>query len=150
MEKLKIAEYFDSIVNKIDIFTETKILLNQALNDFYNDRRQKQIELVREIEKKNLLRNDRVKKKINNAGEERDTVEGGFCFVVEFADMLFLAITNRHVSQEEQDLLRLMLRWPNLSYREREKTLSDNYKNGSRGFKVISLSHNKNLKNYIY
>lgn len=124
MEKLRITQYFDSIINEIDILTETKIQQNQAFEEFYNERRQKQIDILKEFEQENLLR---VENTLNTGkkSEESNNADGRFWSVIEFADTWFLVRSNKNITPEEKELFRVLLRWPNSTACERLKFLSD-------------------------
>lgn len=109
MLRLKLTEYFDSVVNEIDLFTETRIQQDHRLEKWWNDRREEQIEAIRRIERTCLARDKRDQGNVESQG----FVE--YCFTFIYADMLFLAQANRYVTSQEQELLEAQLNWQNLS-----------------------------------
>ena len=48
--RLEIVKYFDSIINDLDIFTETKIAGDNGLEKVLNERRDEQIKYIRRVE----------------------------------------------------------------------------------------------------
>lgn len=124
MDRLRITEYFDSVINEIDLFTERKCQQDQRWEKFGNDRREEQIKVVKEMERKRL--------ELANGGEKTEEesvrVKGGFCFGLEFSGLWFLVITNRQVSQEEKELFKVLIEWPGLSYIERLRALTKSNK----------------------
>lgn len=128
MDKLRITDYFDSVINQIDIFTETEIKEESSMEKPFNERRQIQIEAIKAIEQKNLMRVESLASKIRKGDDESipcDEALKDYCFVVEFGKILFLATAGRQISNEEQTLLQTLLRWPYSSHREILEQLTD-------------------------
>lgn len=107
------TEYFDSVVNQIDVFVETKIQTRETPEEWWNKRRDEQIEAIRQIEQACLGQVSRLERIDETDWKERVFVE--YCFTVEYADMIFVARANRYVQPDEIDLLKMRLKWIELT-----------------------------------
>lgn len=118
MLRLKVVEYFDSVINQIDLFTETKILQKDTKisEEWLNKRRDRQIEAVKQIEQACLTQLAEVKKENEREWKEKVFVE--YCFVVEYRRLLFLATSKRYVDSNEIEFVTNRLRWDVLSENE--------------------------------
>lgn len=107
--RLEIAEYFDSVVNEIDLFTEKKLQHDETgtPEDWWNTRRESQIEEVRRIERACLSRLNKIKSNQEEIRTKKAFVE--YCFTVEFGDLLFLAKANRYVDPKEIGLFKFFI-----------------------------------------
>ena len=106
MSRLAIAENFDSVINQIDLFTETKIqetAQRQGLDEeWWNRRRDEQLKVIGEIQQACLAQASRRCK-------EDMFVE--YCFTVEYAEMLYLVRAKSHVESSEIEMISNRLRW---------------------------------------
>ena len=59
------TNYYSSLINKLDIEAETRIIKNLSIKDAFNDRREQFINKIKQIENKNLTN----LKKLNNMAE---------------------------------------------------------------------------------
>lgn len=107
--KLKIIEYYDSVVNEIDVFTENYLLLNnvqteQYLMDKANLTREKMIKVIRQIEAQNL--NDTSSRA--NLLNDNQLFDKNFCFVVKFYSKL-LTQSESETSKKDKENAQLEL-----------------------------------------
>lgn len=120
MLKVRITEYFESIVNQIDIFTEIKIQQDELAACRLNERRDEQIRFIKAIESASLVRV--AKLNIGPENNESDLISKVLeetCFVVEFAGLLFLASVDRFVDSDEIDVFKKLIMWSDMSDAER-------------------------------
>ena len=132
MLRLRVAEYFDSVVNEIDLYTETKIqsIKTQTEEDWWNKRRQEQIDEVRRIERACLdhVNTLKVEEKEIESGEWMKRVFVEYCFTVNFDGLVYLVKANRYVEPKEKRFLDVNL---------------------SKGDKVVNVEINKDQVNII-
>ena len=113
MLRLQIVEHFDEVINEVDLFTEKKIQSRkyQSEEDWWNKRRQDQIDEIRQIERACLNNAETlsVKEGEMETGEwmKRALVED--CFTIDHRGLLFLAKANRFVEPKEKKLLQLCI-----------------------------------------
>lgn len=120
--RLQVTEYFDSVVNQIDVFVETKIQRGEAPEEWWNKRREEQIQAIKQIEHSCLAQAPETVDETD--GRERLFSE--YCFTIEYADMLFLIRAKRYVESEEIDLLKKRLKWIELSEQQMIKYFTQN------------------------
>lgn len=110
MFRLRIADYFDSVVNKVDLFTEKKIQKEEAPNeDWWNTRRQEQIDTIREIERVCLIHLKSVDLNEIERDEWMPRVFVEYCFTTEYDGLLFVVKADRYVEPRERQLLEIQL-----------------------------------------
>lgn len=123
--RLRISEYFDTVVNQIDLFTETKITHDNRLEQSLNERREQQLQIVRNVERVTLARVDRLDLNDNEQNILERSFASEFCFTVELAEFLFLVKVNRYLSPNEIDVFKTFLKWKHMSDQERHSFLTN-------------------------
>lgn len=113
MSRLEIVKYFDSIINDLDILTETRIARDQSLEDVLNKRREEQIKFIKRVEQVSLTRIDCV----NDPAETAVLEE--FCFIVKHAELIFVVQVNRFVSLDEINSFSKFLTWNELNQQDK-------------------------------
>lgn len=108
MPRLKIVKYFDTLRNELDLFTETKINENADHENFWNRRREKQIEAIEQMERDILAKTNKI---LNMEGSNMMmSPVREFCFLLEYTGMIFVAKLDRYVAQEEIDTLKELIK----------------------------------------
>lgn len=110
--RLRIVDYFDSLINKIDAFTEAKIntavdAQSNSLIERLDSNRIRQIECIQDAQKLNLTRLDSIYPKSEIITDCELFHE--FCFVVEKWQFLYLIKLNRFLTEQEIDTYKLFL-----------------------------------------
>lgn len=105
--RLQIVDYFDSLVNEIDLFTETRILEGKTPEEWLNTRREEQIQAIRQIEKASLTRLDSIETKDDKDWKKQVYVK--YCFTIEYGGVMYLSVASRYVGLEQIELLKTRL-----------------------------------------
>jgi hypothetical protein len=101
--RLKITDYFDSVINEIDLFTETLLKANfddETEANILNETRNELLNQVKEIEKVNLNHLNENRDALLDDQTENVFVE--FCFVLQFDQYdIRLIITDKFLPPNE-------------------------------------------------
>lgn len=125
--RLRIVEFFDSLRNELDLFTETKIAENAELESFWNKRRQQQIDAIGHIEQAKLANsNNLLNKECQESEMMSQVMSHGFCFLLEYGGMSFVARVDRYVEQTEIEILRKIIESQRLNSHQRIQLFTDN------------------------
>ena len=104
MIRVKIAEYFESLRNELDLFSEIKISEDVEYDTFWNERRDKQIDAINKIEQVALVKANSLASKEMKQDEESEMMRQAmseFCFLIKYSGLLFVATVDRYVEQKE-------------------------------------------------
>lgn len=135
MLRLRVVEFFDSIRREVDYFTETKIIEDTEHEGFWNERREKQIEGLKQIEQAALC-NVSSKRKLeededNEESEKLSQALSDFCFTFEYAGIMFVARVDKYVDDKEIATFKKFLKIESMNNKKREAFLID----GKKAFK---------------
>lgn len=121
MLRLKVAEYFDSVVSCVDLFTESKLQENVSEEEerMLNERRSHQIESIKQLEAACYLQINNTQNKID---EDLSAVFVQYCFTHEYAGLLYLIKTKRYINMDEKRLIQNILNWDKLSWQDQLST----------------------------
>lgn len=125
-------DYFDTVRNELDLFTETKISQKVEQESFWNERREKQIEVIRKIELAGQIKTGKLK------DSPWSQVLSEFCFLLEYGGLMFVATVNKYVDEKEIKILRKLVE---IDY-WKHKAMADLFVDNKKVFK-------KQVNNYM-
>jgi hypothetical protein len=96
-QRLSIVEYFDSVINEIDLFTEKEAHKSKLDRNELNKNREVLIKQVKECEKASLS---------NLAQQNKLNPNFSFCFVLNHGNNLRLVVTDTFLSQPNIDIFK--------------------------------------------